>query len=117
MKMSPEQIGALGFLFILGLTILMVGAILKMHGREHGYNEGWEDCEKLHKGWQMSEDDEVVLKHLKSALRAYIGTKRYQRKGDIKRIVQTRNFDELREITWEICEREKFEPKGKKKNV
>lgn len=111
--MTNQQTGVMCFL--LGIGVLLVGlyAIAKLKGRDEWYSEGWHDCVKAYRHFDMTKDDEIVLKHLKSALRAYIDTKGYRQKGDVKKVSQIKDFDELRHTAWEICCREK--PKGKKR--
>lgn len=110
--MSSNQVGVVCFLLALGMLALILPAILKLKGRDEWYSEGWLDCVKAYKHFEMTADDEIVLKHLKSALRAYIDAKGYRQKGDVKRIAQIKDFEELRHTTWEICCRRKS--KGKK---
>lgn len=109
---TSNQMGVLGFLLAIMIGAFLLPAVHKLKGREEWYEEGWQDCLGTYKNFGMSADDEIVLRHLKSALRAYVDLKGYRRKGDVKLMSKIENFDDLKDITWQICEREK---KGKKK--
>lgn len=98
--------GAL-LLFMVAIATALTGlhVISTMQGREDAYHEGWNDCEEIHKKFGMTEDDEVVLKHLKSAFKAYITAEGYKRRGDVKKLSKTENFEDFRQLVWSICVR------------
>lgn len=109
--MTINQVGIIGFALAVCICALIIIAMTKLKGKDEWYEEGWRDCYNYHKCFEMSSDDEIVLKHLKSALRSYAEAKGYKAKGDIKKISQISDFKELNEVTWEICTRNK---RGKK---
>lgn len=105
--MTPQETCAIALVVIAVLLIVVLPKIVSMQGRDHWYDQGWKDCEKAHNHFELTPDDEIVLRHLKLALRAYIKAKRYQRKGDVKKVAQIDDFGSLKHATWEICERDR----------
>jgi hypothetical protein len=88
---------------IMALVILvMLGILPEIHGREHWYDQGWEDCERAHKHFEMSNNDEAVLKILKEAVKDYAKKTDAYERGDIKAIDGIEDFGELKRGVWEI---------------
>ncbi len=76
---------------------------LENKGRyDHGYDEGWADCEDIHNKFQMSPDDDAVLKVLKESIKDYAKKTDAYERGDIKAIDSMKDFGELKHGVWEI---------------
>lgn len=106
--MSPIEAGLLAMIAIGAIVIVGLVVMNEAECREKWYEEGFRACLKLHRDFEITEDDKLVVKHLKSALKAYIKAKGYQRKGDIKRIQAINDFEDLKNAVWEICERDRI---------
>lgn len=107
--MNPAWTGVLA-IAVIGLVLLIaLPNLIHLDNRDHWYEEGWQDCRQAHRHFGMTPDDMAVLKHLKICFKAYIKVKGLQRRGDVKRIDRTEDFDEFRHLVWEICESRKEE--------
>ena len=102
--MTPLTSALVAILSILAWLGVGVYAVSSLKSGDEWYEEGWEDCAKAHHHFGMTPDDELVLKHLKLAFKAYIKEKGYRRRGDVKKLDRAENFDDFRHIVWEICE-------------
>ena len=89
-----------------GLCVLLVCSMLMMleskRRYDHGYDEGWSDCEDIHNKFQMSPDDDAVLKVLKESIKDYAKKTDVYERGDIKAIDSMSDFGELKNGVWEI---------------
>lgn len=98
-------------LLIFAVLIIALHAVSKMNSRDEWYEEGWRDCEKAHRLFEMTNDDKLVLKHLKSAFRAYMDANGYRRKGDVKKLSKIEDFGEFKHFVWDVCEQGKVQKK------
>ena len=63
-----------------------------------GYNDGWVDCHKAHKQFEMSLDDELVLHIMKKAIKSYLRNKKYVDKEALESIEDVIDFAEFKHI-------------------
>lgn len=101
--MTPTQAGVIGFAVCVAIIAVLLPALYKLEGRDHWYNEGWCDCEDAHHKYEMTPDDELVLKELKKAMWEYIKMKELQKNGDKKRLSESKDFADFRQYVWEVC--------------
>lgn len=87
----------MSFLWILiGVFAIMIvlSKLAEMGHDANEYKRGWRDCESAMK--IMTEDDEAILKEMKSALSLYIKQTGLRRRGDERRIELVNDYESLR---------------------
>ena len=95
--------GLLMFLVAVVVGVASPLLVMSMQNNECSYLRGWEDCADAHNQFGMTADDEVVLKHMKAALKEYITEQGYRQRGDIKELNAVEDFNEFRQLVWKIC--------------
>lgn len=90
------------------LTIIMVfGIFISLYSvdvnRKRGYDEGWDDCYKAYKQFEMSEDDHLVLDVMKKALKEYIRRKKYVKDEDRKLLIEATDFEQFKHVVFLTC--------------
>ena len=84
------------------IVVAMLTLLYRKSEYDHGYNEGWADCEDIHNKYEMSPDDDAVLKVLKESIKDYAKKTDAYERGDIKAIDSIKDFGELKHGVWEI---------------
>ena len=101
--MTSIQTGVIYFTICIAILALTLPAVYKLQGRQHWYDEGWQDCEDAHNKFEMTPDDELVLKILKTALWDYMKLKGCQKAGDKKKLNQINDFENFKMFVWNVC--------------
>lgn len=89
---------AIWLAFILVITSRIVDNAFK-----RGHEEGWDDCYKAYKQFEMSEDDVLVLEAMKKALKKYIRQKKYVKDEDRKALNDVKDFEEFKHLVFLTC--------------
>ena len=98
---SITVVGAVCFGICIFLAVVVLPYVNHMQTIDEAYDEGWEACMDAHDLFEMTPDDERVLKELKSALWAHMKNKGYQRSGDKKKLDRVADFGSLKASVWE----------------
>lgn len=89
---------AIWLVFILVITSRIVDNAFK-----RGHEEGWDDCYKAYKQFEMSEDDMLVLEAMKKALKEHIRQKKYVKDEDRKALNDVKDFEEFKHLVFLTC--------------
>lgn len=89
---------AIWLAFVLVITSRIVDNAFK-----RGHEEGWDDCYKAHKQFEMSEDDILVLEAMKKALKEYIRQKKYVKDEDRKALNDVKDFEQFKHLVFLTC--------------
>jgi len=104
---------------LLSICVAFVGFLLIMdresavRAREVGYNEGYDDCQRVHNNYEMSPDDDLLLAELKGALKEYIRANGLYERGDIKIIDKALDWKDYKDIAWRMTVYRKEVARGK----
>lgn len=93
----------LGTIAIWSAFILVITSKIVDNTFEKGHEEGWDDCYKAYKQFEMSEDDVLVLEAMKKALKEYIRQKRYVKDEDRKALNDVKDFEQLKHLVFLTC--------------
>lgn len=89
------------------IIIMLFGIFMSLYSldihHKRGYNEGWDDCYKAYKQFEMSEDDYLVLDAMKKALKEYIRRKKYVKDEDRKLLIEATNFEQFKHAVFLTC--------------
>lgn len=94
---------------ILGTTAIWLAFVLVITSRivdnafKRGHEEGWDDCYKAYKQFEMSEDDVLVLEAMKKALKEHIRQKKYVKDEDRKALNDVKDFEEFKHLVFLTC--------------
>ena len=83
------------------VTIVLTAASNKAQG-EYDYHRGYRDHEEVMRLYEMSPDDEALLKELKQAVKLYIKQTGLYRSGDVKNLESATDFKEFKDRAWEV---------------
>ena len=83
----------LGIIAILMAFILVITSRIVDNAYKKGHGEGWDDCYKAYKQFEMSEDDVLVLEAMKKALKEHIRQKKYVKDEDRKALNDVKDFE------------------------
>lgn len=106
---SVTAVGIVCFGICIFLVALVLPYVNHMQTLDDAYDEGWEACMDAHDRFEMTPDDEKVLKELKSALWAYMKSNKYQRSGDKKKLDSVADFGSFKAYVWETLIHRKAE--------
>lgn len=98
--MTEIILALLVIIMIFGMFISLYS--LDVH-HKYGYDEGWDDCYKAHKQFEMSEDDYLVLDAMKKALKEYIRRKKYVKDEDRKLLNEAADFEQFKHVVFLTC--------------
>lgn len=93
----------LGTIAIWSAFILVITSKIVDNAFEKGHEEGWDDCYKAHKQFEMSEDDVLVLEAMKKALKEYIRQKKYVKDEDRKALNDVKDFEQFKHLVFLTC--------------
>ena len=77
--------------------------IAKLKKYNNGYNDGWDDCVRTYRQFEMSYEDELVLEIMKKSFRSYMRNKKYVDKEDLNEINSIDNFHDFKHAVHEIA--------------
>ena len=89
---------AIWLAFVIVITSRIVDNAFK-----RGHEEGWDDCYKAHKQFEMSEDDILVLEAMKKSLKEHIRQKKYVKDEDRKALNDVKDFEEFKHLVFLTC--------------
>ena len=104
---------------LLCMSLALIGFFLiidresALHARKIGYNEGYDDCQRVHNNYEMSPDDNLLLAELKGALKEYIRANGLYERGDIKIIDKALDWKDYKDIAWRMTVYRKEVARGK----
>ena len=93
----------LGTIAIWSAFILVITSKIVDNAFEKGHEEGWDDCYKAYKQFEMSEDDILVLEAMKKALKEYIRQKKYVKDEDRKALNDVKDFEQFKHLVFLTC--------------
>lgn len=93
----------LGIIVIFMAFVLVVTSSLVDNTYKKGHEEGWNDCYKAYKQFEMSEDDVLVLEVMKKALKEHIRQKKYVKDEDRKALNDVKDFEEFKHLVFLTC--------------
>lgn len=93
----------LGTIAIWSAFILVITSKKADNAFEKGHEEGWDDCYKAYKQFEMSEDDVLVLEAVKKALKEYIRQKKYVKDEDRKALNDVKDFEQFKHLVFLTC--------------
>lgn len=93
----------LGTIAICIAFVLVITSRIVDNAFKRGHEEGWDDCYKAHKQFEMSEDDILVLEAMKKALKEYIRQKKYVKDEDRKALNDVKDFEQFKHLVFLTC--------------
>ena len=94
---------------LLGTIAICIAFVLVIISRiidntyKKGHEEGWDDCYKAHKQFEMSEDDMLVLEAMKKAMKEHIRQKKYVKDEDRKALNDVKDFEQFKHLVFLTC--------------
>lgn len=98
-----ESMALLGLLLSSVVAGYFIGYMMNIKGFNAGYDNGWRDCEKAHRYFEQSEDEEKVLKEMRTATKSHIKRTGVYKRGDMKILDNAENIGELKHAVHDIC--------------
>lgn len=89
----------LAFAFIF---IIVAHGMIEIGQREKGYHEGYEDCQRIHNYYEMTQNDDALIAELKNALKVYLRSNNLYKKGDVKIIDSAIDWKDFKDIAWNM---------------
>lgn len=93
----------MGITAILLAFIIVITSVIIDNTYKRGHEEGWDDCYKAHKQFEMSEDDMLVLEAMKKAMKEHIRQKKYVKDEDRKALNDVKDFEEFKHLVFLTC--------------
>ena len=93
----------LGMLAICATVELFIVINIKDNTYKKAHEEGWNDCYRAYKQFEMSEDDILVLEAMKKALKEYIRRKKYVKEEDRKALDAIEDFEQFKHFVFLTC--------------
>lgn len=87
---------------IVSAAVMVLVAMSVIAELNRDYDKGWRDHEELMKLYDMSPDDDALLKEMKQAVKLYIRDQKLYQSGDVKLLESATNWKEFKDSAWEV---------------
>ena len=93
----------LALVLCFGVVTYYIGYMANINGHNAGYDEGWRDCEKAHRYFEQTDDEEKVLAEIRNATKKHIKESGNYKRGDMKALDMAKDVSELKHLIYNIC--------------
>lgn len=104
-----DNAAVFGFIVCIGAIMYLIAFLSDHENHKNGFDRGWDAHARIHKLYELTDDEEALLKECKLMLKCYLATNDLKRHGDIKMIDNCTDFAEFKDVAFQttVLRREK----------